>query len=85
VLSDIDSKVAKDYGIVFKLTPEVAESYNKSFDLKKYNGNDSNEFPLAATYVIGQDGKIKYVSLDADYRNRAEPAEITDFLASKLK
>ena len=85
VLSDVDSKVAKDYGIVFKLTPEVAESYNKSFDLKKYNGNDSNELPLAATYVIGQDGKIKYAFLDADYRNRAEPAEITDFLANKMK
>ena len=85
VLSDIDNKVAKEYGIVFKLIPEVAKSYNEAFDLKKYNGNESNELPLAATYIIGQDGKIRYAFMDADYRNRAEPSEITAFLANKMK
>ncbi len=84
VLSDVDSKIAKKYGIVFKLTSEVADSYNKAFDLKKYNGNESNELPLAATYIIGQDGKIKYAFLDADYRNRAEPSALTEFLANKM-
>lgn len=85
MLSDIDNKVAKEYGIVFKLIPEVAKSYNEAFDLKKYNGNESNELPLAATYIIGQDGKIRYAFMDADYRNRAEPSEITAFLANKMK
>lgn len=37
--------------------------------------------PPAATYIIDEDGKIIYAFLNADYRNRAEPSELTDFLA----
>ncbi|QBG49286.1 AhpC/TSA family protein [Verrucomicrobia bacterium S94] len=77
VLSDIDNNVAREYGVVFKLTDEVAAIYEEKFGLSDYNGNESAELPLAATYVINQDGKITYAFLDADYRNRAEPAEIT--------
>ncbi len=32
--------------------------------------------PLAATYIIGTDGVIRSVFVDADYRKRVEPAEI---------
>jgi peroxiredoxin len=80
VLSDIGNKIGKEYGIVFKLTNDVADAYNKSFDMNEYNGDDSNELPLAATYIINEDGKIVYAFLDADYRNRAEPGELTEFL-----
>lgn len=80
ILSDVGNQVAKKYGIVFKLTDEVAAIYNQSFDLNNHNGDNSNELPLAATYIINQEGKIVYAFLDADYRNRAEPSEITTFL-----
>ena len=80
VLSDIGNKIAKEYGIVFKLTDEVAAMYNKSFDMNTYNGDKSNELPLAATYIIDENGVIIYAFLDADYRNRAEPSELTEFL-----
>lgn len=80
VLSDIGNKVANEYGIVFQLTDDVATIYNKAFDLNTYNGDDSNELPLAATYIIDTDGTITYAFLDADYRNRAEPSEITELL-----
>ena len=76
VLSDIDNIVAKKYGIVFKLTEDVASTYKQSFDLESYNGNDSNELPLEATYVIDSEGIIHYAFLDAEYRNRAEPGDI---------
>ncbi|MEZ7497654.1 peroxiredoxin-like family protein [Flavobacterium sp. Arc3] len=76
VLSDVGNKVAKEYGIVFKLTDDVAESYQKGFDLHGYNGDESDELPLAATYVIDQEGKIVYTFLDAEYRNRAEADDI---------
>jgi peroxiredoxin len=82
VLSDVGNKVARTYGIVFKLTPEVAESYQKGFDLHSYNGDESNELPLAATYVINTNGKIIYAFLDADYKKRAEPADIINALNS---
>jgi len=71
--------VAKEYGIVFKLTDEVARMYDEAFDMNGYNGDVSNELPLAAS-LIGENGEIIYAFLDADYRNRAEPSEITEFL-----
>jgi len=80
VLSDVGNKIAKEYGIVFKLTDAVAKAYDKSFGMNDYNGDESNELPLAATYIIDQDGKIIYAFLDADYRNRAEPSELTAIL-----
>jgi peroxiredoxin len=76
VLSDVGNEVAHQYGIVFKLTDAVAASYQKGFDLHGFNGDESNELPLAATYVINQDGVIVYTFLDAEYRNRAEIADI---------
>ncbi|RAR46798.1 peroxiredoxin-like family protein [Flavobacterium lacus] len=80
VLSDLGNKVANQYGIVFQLTDVVAEMYNDSFALNKHNGDASNQLPLAATYIIDENGKIIYSFLDADYRNRAEPSELTAFL-----
>ena len=80
VLSDLDNQVARQYGLVFKLIPEVAELYQAGFGLHEFNGNDSDELPLAATYIIDTDGTIVYAFLDKDYRNRAEPRELTAFL-----
>ncbi len=80
VLSDVGNEIAKKYGVVFQLTDEVAEMYNQSFELNKHNGDKSNELPLAATYIINEKGEIVYAFLDADYRNRSEPSELTEFL-----
>ena len=85
VLSDVGNKVAKQYGIVFKLTDAVAASYQKGFDLHGFNGDESNELPLAATYVIDQNGAIVYTFLDAEYRNRAEAKDILAALDSIKK
>ncbi|WP_252737054.1 peroxiredoxin-like family protein [Reichenbachiella agariperforans] len=85
VLSDISNTIGKEYGIVYQLTDEVADSYQKGFDLHGYNGDESDELPLAATYVIDTDGKITYAFLDAEYRNRAEPSEIIAALQALKK
>lgn len=84
VLSDLNLKVAAEYGLVFELTPEVEKLYAEFFDIEEYNGEEAskNELPLAATYVIAADGKIVYAFLDADYTKRAEPREIVAALES---
>lgn len=71
VLSDVGNLTGKKYGLVFKLTKEVADIYQNNFNLHAYNGDESDELPVAATYVIGTDGIVKYAFLDADYRKRA--------------
>lgn len=78
VLSDLNLKVAAEYGLVFELTSEVEKLYAAFFSMKDYHaaGASSNEAPLAATYVIDRDGKITDTFLHADYTKRAEPREI---------
>lgn len=82
VLTDLNHEVAKRYNVAFELTPDVASRYKKHFDLLEYNGAEAGEtmLPLAATYVIDRNGMVRYAFLDADYRKRAEPAEIVAFL-----
>lgn len=76
VLSDLHNQVGKKFGVVFKLEDKVAEAYQNGFDLHAYNGDNSDELPMGATYIIGKDGIVKWAFLDADYRNRAEPSDI---------
>ncbi len=80
VLNDTDNLVARTYGLVFRVPNYVMKHYNGSFRLSEYNANDTDELPLAATYVIGRDGVIVYEFLHPDYRFRAEPAEIIEAL-----
>lgn len=82
VLTDLNHRAAEQYGLLFKLTPEVEKLYGKFFDLSEYNGEKAgtDTLPLAATYIIGQDGKIAWAFLHHDYHMRAEPREIVKFL-----
>lgn len=80
VLSDVGNDVAREYGVVFQLTEGVQASYEQGFGMSEFNGDDSGELPLAATYVIDQSGTIRWAFLDADYRNRAEPQDVVTVL-----
>lgn len=77
VLSDTNLEAAKAFGIEFEMPENLIDLY-KSFgnDLSVVNGNGRWVLPLPATYVIGRDGKIIYAHVEADYRVRAEPAEV---------
>ncbi len=85
VLTDVNNRVAKRYGVVFDLTEGVHESYNTSFGLDAHNGQSSGELPLGATYVIDTDGRVTYAFLHEDYRERAEPSEVLDALRAVAK
>jgi peroxiredoxin len=52
--------------------------------LASFNGDDSLELPLGATYVIDRGGVIRYAFVDGDYRKRAEPSDVLAALR-KLK
>jgi peroxiredoxin len=82
VLSDVGNKVAREYGIVYRISDAIAAGYvaGGRNDLTKYNGDDSLELPLAVTYVIGTDGTVEYAFVDADYRKRAETSDVVNFV-----
>ena len=77
VLSDVDGVVAKKMKLTYTLPPKLVDLY-KTFkiDLEKSNGNLENELPIAATYIVEQDGKISYHFLAEDYKLRADPEDI---------
>lgn len=80
VLSDVGNKVARQYGLVYTLSPELVQAFKGRLDLPKYNGDESWELPVTGTYVIARDGKIAYAFVNADYRKRAEVSEVIDAL-----
>ena len=51
-------------------------------DLTKSNGDASNELPVPGTFVLGADGRIALSYVNADRRERLEPAEIIRALGS---
>ena len=80
VLSDRGNKVAHTYGVAYKIPKIITEQFKGRLDLAKYNGDEGDELPLGATYVIDREGVIRYAFVDSDYRKRAEPAAVVAVL-----
>jgi peroxiredoxin len=77
VLSDTGLSVARKFGIVYKVAPVIDKAMRDyGIDFRTYYNSDKAELPLGATYVVDKTGKIVYAYLDADYRHRAEPADV---------
>ncbi len=80
VVSDLHNRIAHQYGIVYTLPDVVQKHFEGRLDLSEYNADHSNELPLTVTYVIDQEGIIRYAFIDPDYKKRAEPSEIIEVL-----
>ena len=84
VLTDVGNTVAKAYKLGFELSEEVNAIYERlGIHIEKRNADHRRTLPVPATFVIGQDGIIKYAFVEADYSNRAEPVEIIATLKRK--
>ena len=77
VLSDVGNRVAREYGLVYSVG-ELMRSVLTGFglDLSLVNGTGGWELPVPATFVVAADARIHWVSVEADYRLRAEPEQI---------
>jgi peroxiredoxin len=88
VLSDYGNKVAREFGIVFKLGSEVREFMMSEFknDIAVRNGEKSYELPVPATYVVDKTGVIRFANVDVDFMTgRAEPQAVIAILESISK
>ncbi len=70
--------MARDYGLTFTVEGELRDLYRDGLgiDLSRFNGDESWELPLSATFVIDTSGTIVYSCADPDYTVRAEPDEV---------
>lgn len=77
VLSDADNAVAKHFNLVYEMEEGLVEFYRDiGRDIDKMNGSDKWELPVPATYVVDQQGVIRYAFVDLNHRVRAEPADV---------
>ncbi len=83
ILWDRGNELARQFGIAYELDDDVLRLMHEGgLDLKGYNRGEGRELPLPATYVIDSDGVIRHAFVSADYRKRAEPADVIRVLES---
>jgi peroxiredoxin len=77
VLSDSDLEAANGFELAFTLPPELVSFYGSvGTDIPVLNGNGLWVLPVPATYVIDEEGRIRFTHIEKDIRKRAEPADV---------
>jgi len=77
VLSDLDQSAADSFRIRFPLSDGLIAMYKYwGLLLPEQNADGTWNLPVPATYVIDRSGIIRARHVDADYRQRMEPAAI---------
>ncbi|MBL1275352.1 MAG: AhpC/TSA family protein [Ectothiorhodospiraceae bacterium] len=87
VLSDTGNHVARQYTTVFKNSQAAVNAMSDlGYDFHSFYDDESGEIPVAATFVIDTDGTLLMAtSAGGDYRERVEPQDILDALATQKK
>lgn len=77
ILSDHHNQVAAEFGLRFDMPEEHIELLEQvGASYFEFNHNDDRTVPVAATYVLDQQGVIRWCFVDRNYRRRAEPDDI---------
>ncbi len=65
---------------MFQLPPYLREVYLDPLgvDLPRFNGDNSWELPMPATFVVDRDGIVRWASVDPDYTVRPEPEQVLE-------
>ena len=77
IVHDQDFAIMKAYHTAFTVDDATVQKYQGfGVDLAKANGASTSVLPVPATYVIGQNGKIKFAYFNPDYRQRATVQQV---------
>lgn len=82
VLSDVGNDVARRFGIVFTIPPELAEVNRLAGrDFVKVNGETgASELPIPATFIVDTAGIIRLAFLEEDWSKRFDPEAVVETL-----
>lgn len=85
VLSDSNLEAANGFELAFTLPPELVSFYGSvGTDIPVLNGNGLWVLPVPATYVIDEEGRIRFAHIEEDIRKRAEPADVLRVIADMV-
>jgi peroxiredoxin len=77
VLSDEGNGVARRYGLAFTIDEAVRAAHRLvGADLPAFNGDESWELPMAATYLVDQAGTVRLAFVDPDFMHRLDPSVV---------
>jgi peroxiredoxin len=78
ILHDAGNQVAKLFGIVYELPPDLLAAYRAfGHDLARVNdASSATELPLPATFVVAQSGRVSFAYIDEDYARRLSTDDI---------
>lgn len=85
VLTDMDNAYALELNLAIWVGPDLERllsTYGR--DLPEYQANDSWMLPIPATFVVGQDNRVKARFLDPDFRQRVSVEKLLRALASAV-
>jgi alkyl hydroperoxide reductase subunit AhpC len=83
MVSDPGNEIARRFGIATEISPELRQAYAEAGMARPAFGSVPDwHLPLPAVYLITTDGRVAWSHVDADWRRRAEPAEVVERLAA---
>lgn len=86
LLMDRGLKVTSAYGLTISLPDDLHGQYRRlGYVPSKITETSEWKIPVPATYIIDQFGRIVLASIDVDYRNRLDPAELIPALRGLQK
>lgn len=78
LLSDTKAESLMAYGVAFKLDDATFNTYKNKYglNLEKRSGESHHILPVPSVFVIGADGKVKFVHSNPDYKVRMKGADL---------
>ncbi|MDX7953887.1 peroxiredoxin-like family protein [Lichenihabitans sp. Uapishka_5] len=73
---DKGNAFARALGLVFAVPESLRPLYREiGIDLAAWNGDETHELPVPATYVVDQGGVVRWAFVEADFTRRADPRD----------
>ncbi len=77
VIHDKGYKIMDAYYVSFIIDEKTIQKYRRfGRHIDRANANKDYILPVPATFIIGEDGVIRYIHYDPDYKNRSTVAEV---------
>lgn len=81
IISDDAMGIMKMYKVNFAVDEATQVNYKKyGIDFSKANGSNGANLPVPATYIVGKNGRIKYVFFNPDYKVRSSVQDLLNHL-----
>lgn len=81
VLSDIGNQISNKYKLTYQLQDYLIEAFKSmGIPLPDFNGDESWQLPIPATYIINREGFIEFAFTNPDHTKRANPVEVINKL-----